>query len=254
MHLPILSYKERVLLYIIRGVRYLNGKNFIQGLFPNKLTPHAYRESMSFPNWSDTFITQWGQLVGAYSDQLPESLLESRRVKGLREGAQLAICAYINDSWPIIQCAEIPSPWKLLEYQANGQRVISLMDHLDFETKVTEDKSAFEFMVHDFEHAAKFFKCPDSYKEQVVFFKWVQNLSKEHWVKDLLNRDDQFKKDWHYLISDMNTSPTHAKMFMNAIVLNACKRKSNTPLQKRLSPESEEFFNFCKSQIDLCPL
>ena len=83
--------------------------------------------------------------------------------------------------------------------------------------------SACDFLLHDLEHAHKFFGDEILHRGQVRFFRALQNGSAAFapWTADPI-----FKKDLDYLKSDMNSHPVHLMKYLKAVVLSAEIRRT----------------------------
>lgn len=213
----------------------------MQGRLPQLLTPISYSRSMhpKIP-WHPRVLQYWEDHFPEFKELTPLEFLKTYRFKGLRQNAHLALVAYVTQVWPLIPRWDSPSPEELLEIQAQGDRVVSLLPQFDFSEKITPDKDNLEFTIHDLEHAAKYFSDKELQKSQQLQFKNLLALAKEADIQELTSNDILYKKDWHYLISDMNTAPAHSWFFFRGTLLNAFKRRAQVSMTEKL-PESHEY-------------
>ncbi len=105
----------------------------------------------------------------------------------------------------------IPTPYEVLEMQTQGQRIVSLPQ------KSTNGKTPYEFVIHDLEHADRFFHDPILQAQQVDFFKRLKTSMDAGRFKSFL-RDAEFEKKFNYLISDMNSHPAHMEHYLTHIM------------------------------------
>ncbi len=130
-----------------------------------------------------------------------------------------ALQAWLQDRWPLTLCEHIPSPEELLRMQVQGTRVVTVLaESPRLLQPVLNKPNAFAFMVHDLEHAYKFFHDPDLYHSQRRFFARVLTVLVQGWF-DLYRQDPIFAEKFAYLISDMNTHALHSLQFLRAILI-----------------------------------
>lgn len=243
-----LSPQEYCIYFVIKGLLAKEGRTLIQGRFSAPLTPVKHTANIANPNpKSIEFQKYWKELwpveFSSYRDQSPDHFLSTMRLKGLRQNAQLALLAFWQDAWPLIGRWDYPTPEELLAIQAEGYRVISILKDRPYSEMITPDKNNLEFTIHDLEHAAKYFEDPKASALQREQFKRLLRLKTEPLIQELIQQDLQFLKDWHYLISDMNTAPAHSWFFFRGTLLNAFKRRAQIPMTEKLPTEFEEQFS-----------
>ena len=86
--------------------------------------------------------------------------------------------------------------------------------------------NAFAFMVHDLEHAWKFYHDPGMFRQQRELFRLLLTAEAEGRF-DAYLVDPVFSTKFDYLISDMNTHPLHAAHFLRAILVEFHLRREN---------------------------
>lgn len=126
---------------------------------------------------------------------------------------------WLEKRYPLCLRVDMPSPDEMLAAQCDGVRFVTLLidGPAQFQT-YGRHADACEFMLHDFEHAHKFFGDEKSFRGQLRFFRALRAsiLAFERW-----NNDRQFVKDLDYLKADMNSHPVHLIKYLKAVVLSA---------------------------------
>jgi hypothetical protein len=143
-------------------------------------------------------------------------------LKGVRLDSQLGLLGLLDRSFALDVRHDIPTPDEMLAHQCEGRRFVTLLlAPEDQERPIGRFNGAFEFLMHDLEHANKFFGNPSSHRGQVRFFNKLRQVLPrfEPWFRDPL-----FKKDMDYLKSDMNSHPVHLFKYLKAIVLTSSLR------------------------------
>jgi hypothetical protein len=93
---------------------------------------------------------------------------------------------------------------------------------------------ALEFLLHDLEHAHKYFGDPLLERGQRRFFQMLRDR-----LKTWPPFDSQFQDDLDYVRADMNSHPLHMLKYLKAIWLNAFLRAGR----------GEDYEYFCASQF-----
>jgi hypothetical protein len=89
-------------------------------------------------------------------------------------------------------------------------------------------------MVHDLEHAYRFFHDPELHAGQRRFFAVLQEVI-DRGLIEKYRGDPMFLDQFHYLISDMNTHLMHSLHFFRAILIEFHLRREQKPHDDRLS-------------------
>lgn len=149
-------------------------------------------------------------------------VLRQFSLKGVRQDSQLGLLGFVDQTFALDLRFDIPTPKEMLDHQCEGRRFVTLLTSPeDQERQIGRFQGAYEFVMHDLEHANKFFGDPVSHRGQVRFFNNLRVLLPhlEPWMKDPL-----FCKDMDYLKSDMNSHPVHLFKYLKAIVLTSSLR------------------------------
>lgn len=150
-----------------------------------------------------------------------------------------ALCAWLRGQWRLTLCEYIPSPLAVLAMQARGTRPVTVFSdperlHRPVLTKI----NAFAFMVHDLEHAHKFFHDPDLHGGQLRFFREIES-AEVGGMFGCYRHDPIFAEKFDYLISDMNTHVMHSLQYLRAILIEHHLRRESKPMQETLSREGD---------------
>ena len=157
--------------------------------------------------------------------QTVSELLEYFLLKGVRLDSHLGFWGLVSGRYPLILRTDIPQPLAMLQRQCCGERYVTYLDREeDLEKPIGRFGGSFEFLMHDLEHAHKFFGDAELFRGQVNFFSLLKAIlpSLQTWISDPL-----FEKDLNYLMSDMNSHPVHLFKYMKAIVLTAELRQGH---------------------------
>gem|GEM_PF-4934369 len=154
---------------------------------------------------------------------------------------------------------DIPSPWDVFEMQTQGFRCVSLLLDFNKNSLFNNDRDPLGFLLHDLIHAHQFFSNSEMVIGQTQFLQKLQlNLQKNQF--DILLKDHpDFEKDFHYLISDMNSHPAHLALTLIAVLRKRLESREdllihhvqnlvkvwNAPLELQ-----EAFVELCKGVSD----
>lgn len=147
-------------------------------------------------------------------ENLGEINLEDFQFKKVKEKALIALKNWLNGSWKFVSLDYVPTPYEVLEYQARGIRPVSVIRQKELAPILTRE-DCLEFFLHDLEHGHMFFFDHELKQMQIDFFiKVEKTLGTGLWREYL--KDEDFKKNFYYLISDMNTHKEHYRHFLKA--------------------------------------
>jgi hypothetical protein len=162
----------------------------------------------------------------------PAQILEHYNLKGVREDSHLGLLNWLAGRYPLELRTHIPSPEEMLEAQCQGRRFVTLLaaPELQFQP-IGRHAGAYEFLLHDLEHAHKFFG--GEFNGQVKFFKMIK-MARERGLFEQFKNDEKFCAAFDYLIADMNSHPVHMLKYLKAIVLEAFQRLNPADADGRL--------------------
>jgi|GEM_PF-5807388 len=141
------------------------------------------------------------------------------RWKGIPERIQEALEKWEAGLWPIELYFRPLEPLEVLQQLEAGKRGLSILHTAEDLASLVEEKfDALGFIIHDLMHAYQFFHDPASNQGQRKFARalltWLNELRiqrPDSWT--ILMKDEAF----NYLMSDMNSHPTHLKQTLQHI-------------------------------------
>lgn len=167
-------------------------------------------------------VAWWRELQGMEDEELRGRLLyylQRYGFLGVIANVPAALCAWLRNSWPLTLCEYIPAPEEVLEMQVRGTRPVSILaQYPRLLLPVLTKANAYAFMVHDLEHAYKYFYEPELHCGQKRFFTAIERVLRLG-LLDGYRRDALFADKFAYLISDMNTHVMHSLQFLRAILV-----------------------------------
>lgn len=173
-------------------------------------------------------------------------LLDAYMLKGVRQDSQLGLWGLCSARYSLQVRYDIPSPRQMLDAQCAGRRFVTYLRGEEDETRqIGRFRGAYEFLMHDLEHAHKFFG--GDFRGQVGFFVRLREALPlfEGWLADPL-----FAKDFDYLISDMNSHPVHLFKYLKAIVLTADLRAGRPPAEAEFWSEALSGWGASDAQLE----
>lgn len=158
-------------------------------------------------------------------------LFENYKFKKMKPYVSEVLLNWLKGEWTMELITHIPSPTEVLELQAIGFRPVTmLVSSKRFFKPVLHKEDTLAFLTHDLEHAYKMNHDRGLFSMQVNFFRKISDLMKSKSFEYSFSQcfdDEQFKKDFDYLLSDMNTHPFHSLKFLKGLILSYFLRKSN---------------------------
>jgi len=153
-----------------------------------------------------------------------EELFRAYYFRGVALDSHEGMVGWIEGRYPLTLLLDVPTPNEMLAYQCLGRRYVTLpLRECDQLRPHGRHADACDFLLHDLEHAHKFFADAEIHRGQVRFFRALQ-ISLPAFAQ--WEEDSTFVKDLDYLKSDMNSHPVHLVKFLKAIVLSAEIRRT----------------------------
>lgn len=179
-------------------------------------------------------------------DSLPATELADLCLDGLqrygfravRPEVPAALCQWLQGNWQLILCTDVPTPRAVLEMQARGARPVTVIaDYPAMLAPVHDKVDGFHFLLHDLEHAHRFFEDPASHRAQCRLAQALMaELDSSHF--DSYLGDPLFCAKFDYLIADMNTHVAHALHYLRAILVDFHLRQAGTSPDAPLSRDA----------------
>lgn len=161
------------------------------------------------------------------------------RFFGVIDNVPLVLTRWLQGAWPLILRQDIPTPREVLRMQARGVRAVSALSIWPRMLRPVLNKpDAFDFFVHDLEHACKFFHSPALHAGQRNFFAALEQAHDQDAFAPYL-ADAEFTRKFHYLMSDMNTHPEHSRQYLRAVLVEFYLRREEKKPATALSAEAE---------------
>lgn len=180
----------------------------------------------------------WAMLAQPESGALLE-ICERYQFRGVIVNVPVALAAWLRGDWPLTLMTRIPSPEEVLTMQTFGTRPVTVIaDYTRALQPVLTKADGFAFLIHDLEHAWKFFYDPRSHRLQRRFFQLLRREF-ERGVFEPYRRDPLFAERFDYLMSDMNTHVVHSLRFLAAVLIECLLRREGKTPRDLLTPAGE---------------
>lgn len=188
---------------------------------------------------ADAWLRRLESTPGEALDAALLELLERHQFRGVIPNVTRALAAWLRCEWPLRLSEAIPSAGEVLRMQARGERPVTLIArHPRMLQPVLRRENAFTFMVHDLEHAYKFFHDGHSHAAQRAFFACIARRC-DAGEFDAFLGDGDFAAKFDYLASDMNTHVMHSLQYLRAILIEHYARTERRRAGERLSEAAE---------------
>lgn len=169
-----------------------------------------------------------------------QAYFERYQFFGVVNNVPLALAAWLKGEWPLALCGHIPSPAEVLAMQVAGTRPVTVLSAWPrMLAPVLTKANAFAFMVHDLEHAWKFYHDPAMHRQQREFFRVLLAFLDAGRFDGYL-ADPVFAAKFDYVSSDMNTHSFHAALYLRAILLEFHLRREGLRFQYELSARAQD--------------
>lgn len=178
----------------------------------------------------------------SFGESLRATLLgwfERYHFVGVIPAVPAALLGWLRGSWSLRLLLRIPSPLEVLHLQAAGVRPVTVLAEYPRASRPVLGKAnGFDFLVHDLEHAYKFFHDPELHVAQRRFFGLLR-AAVERGLFTPYRSDPVFAGQLDYLISDMNTHPVHGLRYLCAVLIECLLRREGRGSTDALSAPAE---------------
>ena len=165
---------------------------------------------------------------------------ECLQFRGVRPKVPAALRGWLTGRWGLDLRHDVPSPREVLGAQARGRRMVTAITRFPCLLEPVLGKpNAFAFLLHDLEHAHKYFHSPGLFRSQLALFRALEAAVVGR-VFEPYTIDPLFAAKFHYLISDMNTHPQHAYQYLRAILIEHHLRRSGRAPTASLDPSTRQ--------------
>jgi hypothetical protein len=176
--------------------------------------------------------------AGEAMDTALMECFERHHFQGVIPNVPAALLAWLRGEWPLTLTGRIPSPREVLGMQAAGTRPVTVIaDYARALRPVLTKSNGFAFLVHDLEHAYKFFHDPRLHRGQRRFFTLLLDAHGQG-VFEPYRSDRMFADRFDYLMSDMNTHVIHSLRFLGAVLIECLLRREGKSPRDELSPRA----------------
>jgi len=160
-------------------------------------------------------------------NDLPEilRLLDEYTLRGIPEVVNETLILWDQKILPLNLLFTIPKPLDVLKEQMKGERSVTMITHeAGLKKYVLGERDPLSFLIHDLQHAFKFYSHPESFKGQIGFYRFIFELANNEELIKMMMADLQFKEEFEYAISDMNAYSLHLIKHLNNSFKEANKR------------------------------
>ncbi|WP_413557764.1 hypothetical protein [Bdellovibrio sp. HCB209] len=178
------------------------------------------------------------------------TLFSAHSWRSIPFSVQRSLACWEAGLYPLQLMTRLPSELEVLEMQARGERVVSMLIEADqIKNFVEEGRDVLGFIVHDLIHADHFFHDPRKAQAQIHFCQHLLKVLELPQIQTMLTTDAVFRKEFHYLMSDMNSVPLHLLKTLKAVLLGFYKRQASPDMKQPLPLIAELKFNECYRQV-----
>ena len=242
-----LTNVELVSLIVLTYLWHRKGDSFLGA----PLKPHLATKDVSSPRLKDLPLSAtWSEKIWR---RLPPDitiyqLISHYAFYGIPVSIHRALTRWYEGTYPLQLWTHVPTPDQLLEIQTEGLRGVSVFENeIDLSRMINPLRDPFEFILHDLEHADRFFLEPQNNLGQIGFFKKLYQFWQNPTLKKLYAHDKVFQHEFDYLMADMNSYSVHMMQYMKAISLGYFLRQEGKTLKDILSADGEQqYLKFCQ--------
>ena len=200
-----ISDKEFVALSIIATLSHRFPTTWVGSKLPEALrTPSLGFPVSSIPWELDPKILNRLKGHGTLGEVLSRFTLRSTPLSVNR-----TLLAWGSDEYQLRLFFHIPRPREVLDQQVKGERCVTvLIRESEISKYILGERDHLGFTLHDLIHADHFFKDNIHYQGQVDFYRLLHSAMMAGDFDEAL-RNEEFEREFEYLISDMNAYPIH---------------------------------------------
>lgn len=142
-------------------------------------------------------------------------------LRGIPGAINRSMSNWSSGLWNIILLDYIPSSKRLLTFQAENKRCVTIITKKDQITKlVLEARDPLSFVLHDLDHADHFFNNHEILEGQLGFYRKTLAIYDLPILENNRNSHPQFEHDFNYVVSDMNAYVVHLAKCLKAAFSN----------------------------------
>lgn len=172
------------------------------------------------------------------------ALFDLYNLLGIPSSINKTMIHWILGLWKIEMLEHIPSPRELLRLQVENTRCITVITQSEeIDRLVLESRDPLSFVLHDLMHADQFFSQRESQKGQLGFYQLIESIYDRPELRDLLKKDQHFKKEFEYVASDMNAYVIHLFKCLKSSILRTGESQFFTLLLEWWKMNDEEILS-----------
>ncbi len=177
--------------------------------------------------WPGSRLPRW---LCNKSLSLDLQLFNERSIRGIPLEANRALVRWSQGEIPLTLLFHTPNAHEILDMQCLGRRCITaVVKKNELASFVMGERDPLGFVIHDLIHADKFYNDENRLDGQIKFYLDIREEFHRGVYNSLL-ADSKFEADFHYIISDMNSHPSHMKQTLAAAIRNAHQRENQIPI------------------------
>ncbi len=164
--------------------------------------------------------------------------MEQYRFLGVTAAVNHTLANWLRQRWRLNLCDYVPTPAQVLAMQVQGARPVTLIaQYPRMLEAVLKKNDAFEFMLHDLEHAFKYFHDDSLHSGQRALFTLLQRAM-DRGLFEAYVQEPVFADQLDYLLSDMNTHPVHGLQYLRAMLVDYYLRRDNKQPREALPAQA----------------
>jgi hypothetical protein len=184
---------------------------------------------------TDGWLVRARRLAGAELQRFLCDVLHRHDFRQVRRRAVDALLAWLRGEWPLVLLDHVPCAQDVLRMQAAGRRPVTVVaEPARMREPLMDKPNASAFLLHDLEHANRFFHDPLQHGAQRRF---AQRLLEACDAGEFRahRSDPVFAAKFDYLAADMNTHVVHSLQYLRAILVEFYLRRDGRAPSDALS-------------------
>lgn len=216
LRLDLVDY-DQCSLYILLFLRLRHKKNWLQQKLP--LPSHTSGAKLLEIIPESFELTEWEKKK--LENVTTQTLFSHFNLRGIPGGINRAMTNWSEGLWNIVLLDYIPSSKKLLGFQAQKKRCVTIITKKDQINKlVLEARDPLSFVLHDLDHADHFFSNREILHGQLGFYQKSLEIYDLAFLENHRKENASFEHDFNYVVSDMNAYVVHLAKCLKASFTN----------------------------------
>lgn len=153
-----------------------------------------------------------------------DDIVKNFRLKGMSNKAHLALDYWCVHPQTLVLLNHIPNVTEVLTLQAKGKRCVTMIAKQErISEEIFASKDAYQFLIHDLEHAACFINKTEWKEGQIGLYCFMLKSLANSDFENTFN-DSLFKEKLDYALSDMNAHCIHLIKYIKGILIEHALR------------------------------